>query len=674
MSNLLTRFNLFAKLRLWVGLVVLAGVSALALFLSAQFSGHLGRAYREAGRNQLEGLARAWGQGLRSADLRRPRRLQRRINTFRRHDETLHKISISWHGKRRRTLLVQSGHVHDPDGAKRDVTTSRVARSRGGKRAPIDAREWGYREVRAADGAHYGELNYPLRRHGRRIAAMELHYDLKNLDQGLARDKRNVALAAGGAAILLSLLLNALLGRTLLVPLRRMREATRRIGQGETGTRLDWKRRDEIGQLASDFDGMAAELQAVQSHLEELALRDPLTGLLNHRAFQERMSEELRRAERERCPVSIVALDVDHFKEINDRSGHAAGDQALRSLANAIRSELRPSDVCGRVGGDEFMLVLYGASADAAAGVVERLRGKVSELEVGPAGESVTISAGIAEFPRHSLAQEELMHLADGAMYWSKTNGRNRSFVYSAEHDFALSAQDAADRSTRDGLVNTMHALAKAVDAKDGYTSSHSHRVARYAVMIAERLGVDPDRMEAIRTAAVLHDVGKIGISDALLLKPGPLTEEEWETMKRHSEFGRDILTGAGMDEIAGFVLHLHERYDGRGYPQELSGEDIPLESRILHVADAFEAMTSARVYRQGLPLAAAVEEVERHAGGQFDPQVAEIMLDLVRSGDVSVESAEVPAEAERILEAVLDLSAENGRGAGAPRPRDSER
>ncbi len=339
---------------------------------------------------------------------------------------------------------------------------------------------------------------------------------------------------------------------------------------------------------------MAAELDAAHSHLEELALTDPLSGLLNHRAFQERMRQELRRAERESYAVSVVALDVDNFKQVNDRWGHAAGDQVLRALATSIRGELRPSDICGRVGGDEFMLAIARAGFERTEQIIDRLRERIASMQFGPAGERVTLSVGISEFPRHSLSQEELMHLADGAMYWAKSNGRNRTFVYTSDSDFALSAQEAADRVAREGLVNTVHALAKAVDAKDGYTASHSQRVARYAAELAEAAELGYECVEKVCTAGVLHDVGKIGISDVLLLQPSALSEEQFAVMRRHSELGRDIIAGAGMDDIGHIVLHLHERWDGRGYPEGVAGAEIPLESRILHVADALEAMTSS--------------------------------------------------------------------------------
>jgi len=180
-----------------------------------------------------------------------------------------------------------------------------------------------------------------------------------------------------------------------------------------------------------------------------------------------------------------------------------------------------------------------------------------------------------------------------------------------------------------------VHALARAVDAKDGYTHSHSQRVARYAAELGRALGLPEDRLELLRTAGVLHDVGKIGIPDAVLLKPAKLDADEFAVMRRHSELGRDIIAGAGLEEIATWVMHLHERFDGRGYPDGLAAARIPLESRILHCADALEAMTSSRIYRPGMAVERALAELERGAGSQFDPQVAATLVDLVVEGDL---------------------------------------
>ena len=449
---------------------------------------------------------------------------------------------------------------------------------------------------------------------------LELHYDLAALDRARASDGMTLALLGLGAALALGALVSLLLGRAVVRRLDRVRAVANRLREGDSAARANLGGRDEIGALAHDFDLMADAL------LE--AAKDPLTGLLNHRAFQERLAEELRRAERGQYPVSLVALDLDDFKAMNGARGHAGGDEALRTVAAAMRDELRAGDVCGRVGGDEFMIALIDADVGMADLIVDRIRDRV-------AAESLGVSAGIVSYPRHGTAQDELLHLAAGAMYWAKSHGKARTFVYSDAIDFALSAEEAAERNLRAGLVNTVHALARAVDAKDGYTHSHSQRVARYAAELGRALGLREERLEQLRTAGVLHDVGKIGMPDAVLLKPGKLDGAEFAVMRRHSELGRDIIAGAGLEEIATWVLHLHERVDGRGYPEGLKGEEIPLESRILHAADALEAMTSSRIYRPGMPVERALEELERGAGSQFDAHVAAALIDLVRETDL---------------------------------------
>jgi HD-GYP domain-containing protein (c-di-GMP phosphodiesterase class II) len=197
--------------------------------------------------------------------------------------------------------------------------------------------------------------------------------------------------------------------------------------------------------------------------------------------------------------------------------------------------------------------------------------------------------------------------------------------------------EEELDRLRNESLVRTVHALASAVDARDGHTHEHSRRVAAYATAVGGAMGLDPATLDKLHTAGVLHDVGKIGIPDAILLKPGRLTPEEFAEMKRHSGLGRDIIAGAGLAEIAEWVCHLHERPDGRGYPDGLPGEAIPLESRVLAVADALEAMTAARVYRGALGVDRALENLEAGMESQFDPEVVEHAVRLVRGGELEV-------------------------------------
>ncbi len=595
------RFNPLTGLRPRIAVFVLGGVLLLAGVMVQVSANSLGSAYERAARHELLAIATTWEDGFQLSDLADQQLMEERVARLKELNPDLARISVSWHDVNGETRLVAAGTQEAP------------------WHAPIDSGPRAYRELRKR-GAHYAEIHHPV---GPGPDAMlELHYDLAALDAARERDARTLFLLALAAALVLGALVSMSLGRTVVRRLDRIRAVANRIREGDASARTGLRGADEIGALARDFDRMADGL------LE--ALKDPLTGLLNHRAFQERLAEELNRAGRAGHPVSVVALDLDDFKSINDAHGHAAGDEALRTVAAALRDELRAGDLCGRVGGDEFTLALIGADVGTADLAVDRIRARIAA-----GGQGLTLSAGIVSYPRHATAQDELLRLADGAMYWAKSNGKARTFVYSDTIDLARSAEEAAERNLRAGLVNTVHALARAVDAKDGYTHSHSQRVARYAAELGRALGLSETEREKLRSAGVLHDVGKIGIPDAILLKPGKLDAAEFAVMRRHSELGRDIIAGAGLEEIATWVLHLHERFDGRGYPEGLEGEEIPLASRILHCADALEAMTSSRIYRPGMPLERALEEIENGAGSQFDPRVAATLVALVRTGDL---------------------------------------
>jgi len=610
------------RLRPYIALVVLVAMGGLAVLMATQSNSRLSAAYDDAGRTALAGIATTFDEGFNPSDLDRPAVLQERMKRLKASLPALHKISLSWAAPSGGTMLVQAGHEHDPTGAKIDVTTAKVVR--GGNAAPFDAPDYAYHEFRAAQ-AHWARLEHPVGRTaaGTPLAILELHYDLKALDVARSSAQRDLVIIALLGALTVALLLGVLLTRRVLSPVDAIRGAANRIARGDREARLHWKREDELGDLARDFDSMADGLLEAE--------KDALTGALNHRAFQERLGQEIARAARESTPVAVVAMDIDDFKSINDVRGHAEGDSALRGLAQKVATCVRPFDVCGRVGGDEFMLALVGADVEEAERIVDRIREALTE------DTTMTVSAGISLFPDHASDKEGLLSLADGAMYWAKSAGKNRTVVFSPDVDNALSPAEAAERNLHAGLVRTVHALARAVDAKDGYTSAHSHRVATYAIALGAATGMHPERLDQLRTAGVLHDVGKIGIADAILFKPGGLDEVEFAEMRRHSELGHDIIAGAGLEDVADWVLHLHERYDGGGYPAGVAGDDIPIESRILHCADALEAMTSSRVYRRGLPLDVALDELERGAGTQFDPILARLLVALVRSGEVVV-------------------------------------
>jgi HD-GYP domain-containing protein (c-di-GMP phosphodiesterase class II) len=265
---------------------------------------------------------------------------------------------------------------------------------------------------------------------------------------------------------------------------------------------------------------------------------------------------------------------------------------------------------------------------------------------------ALTLSAGIAVFPAHTDELDELIRLADSALYAAKRAGRNRSVVYTPGTPAPRTASQEAAAAERRELLGTVRALAAAVDAKDASTHQHSRRVAVYAAALARSLELPRDHLERITQAAILHDVGKIAIPEAVLLKPAQLTPTEVDEMRRHSVIGHDIIANAGLTDAAVWVRHLHERFDGGGYPDGLHGNRIPFESRILAVADALEAMVTARRYRPALAMEDALAELEDGAGTQFDPALARQMVALVRDGEVRVGEVDIQLAANGDLDA----------------------
>lgn len=362
------------------------------------------------------------------------------------------------------------------------------------------------------------------------------------------------------------------------------------------------------------------------SRLSDAARTDPLTGLLNRRGFQEAFDLELERARRSDRPVTLIVADLDHFKRVNDLLGHPEGDVRLQKLAQVLIAGKRRIDSAARMGGEEFALVLPDTDEHGGYVIAERLR-RAARDAFAPDPVELTVSLGVASYPRHGADADQLLVAADQALYVAKELGRDRTALYHPEVSAKMMSAAEKAEARSEGYLSAVLVLAEAVDMRDAGTAAHSETVGRYSAMIAEELGLPEKRVERIKLAGVLHDIGKVGVPDSVLQKAGPLDEGEWAEMRRHCELGARLLGGAGLDDISGWVMAHHERPDGNGYPTGLSDPAIPLESHILAVADAYEAMVADRLYRPGIGADLARAELELGAGTQFDREVVDAFL-----------------------------------------------
>jgi diguanylate cyclase (GGDEF)-like protein len=377
---------------------------------------------------------------------------------------------------------------------------------------------------------------------------------------------------------------------------------------------------------------------------------EPVTGLFNHRAIHQRLEDEFALAALYNRPLTVMMLDLDNFKRFNDTYGHPVGDQVLKTVARILQAECRDSDIVGRYGGDEFMIVLPNTGSADAYNVALRLRTAMVNAGFRRNDEHrtvpVTLSLGLATYPDDCSNRHELLMIADANLYAAKD---------SDEGIRGMSVSQRTNRQLRtEGTFEVLDAMVTAVDNKDRYTRRHSEDVTDYALWIGEEMRFSEETMRVIRIGCLLHDVGKIGVPDDILRKPGRLTAEEYETMKRHPRLGA-LIVGAlpGMEAILDIVRSHHERWDGKGYPEELGGEDIPLLGRVTAIADAFSAMTTDRPYRKGLDWIAALEEIRAHSGTQFDPRLTQAFVKAVRrrmrTSFATASASDVPTSSHRL-------------------------
>ena len=359
--------------------------------------------------------------------------------------------------------------------------------------------------------------------------------------------------------------------------------------------------------------------QLVRS-LASAARTDPLTQLKNRLALDQEIDEQLERARRDERPLTVVVGDLDHFKFVNDQLGHRAGDRALVRVARILNSHGRAADTIARTGGEEFTLLLPGSTEHEAFQAAERMRTAMANEFAGDPV-PITFSFGIACFPDHGPTSDILLESADQALYAAKALGRNRSIIFNREIA-AIFAPDAGGRGLDASHLHELLRLADQLDVRDAGTSNHSRTVGRLCAMIGEQLGLPPHRVERLEIAGRLHDIGKIGVPNAVLQKPTKLGASEMAQVRTHPEIGAEVLSGRGLEDLGTWIAAHHERPDGKGYPAGLTSDEIPLEAKIIAAADAYQAMTADRVYRPGIGSKAARVELLRCAGTQFDARV----------------------------------------------------
>jgi diguanylate cyclase (GGDEF)-like protein/putative nucleotidyltransferase with HDIG domain len=394
-----------------------------------------------------------------------------------------------------------------------------------------------------------------------------------------------------------------------------------------------------LEQLASQI-AMPLENSQLYAKAEKKARVDELTRLLNRRSLDEMLDSEISRHSRYGGAFSLAILDLDGFKFYNDTYGHLAGDGLLQDVGKSIKAAIRTADFAFRYGGDEFAILLPQTTLDAALQVVERVRKSIAE-NVKTDKLSITTSIGLASWPDDGISHTDIIAAADVTLYRAKRNGGNQSLCAQGPLG-TLAPEEATADNIDDNINNKINSLVRVLsevsDSRSCYANNHSKRVKDYAMTLANALKMDKKEMSKIEMCAMLHDAGKIGISKDILSKSGELSGEEWHVFKSHPELGANIVKQIPqLSECADIILHHHEWYDGTGYPGGLKGSAIPIESRIIGIAEAFVTMMSERSYTRTKTLEEAVKELRRFSGLQFDPILVELFVSIFEKKDSAV-------------------------------------
>lgn len=499
-----------------------------------------------------------------------------------------------------------------------------------------------------------------------------------------------------------------LISSTLVRRLQRLRSAAQAVANGQVDVRLNAGGRDEIAEVSESTNAMVDTLvglieqtkrqrdelargeelkrlhEALQEEqqalkeangrLERLSTTDMLTNLPNHRALQHLLEQECERARRFDHPLSLLFFDGDRFKQVNDTYGHAVGDVVLRELGERVRNVLRAGDTVGRFGGEEFLVLLPETCQHDAKIVAEHLRSAVATCPLASreveGGIALTVSIGVASYPDDGATGSEVREQADQAMYWAKRLGRNqvrtaaeaaranRDAALKAATAHALERQELAvlngrdhERLARAEQLGLIYSLMGALDLREPGMSEHAHEVSDLVTGMARILEFDEERIRHAATAAFLHDIGKIALPDRLLHQPQQnFSAREWQLLHQHAELGAGIVEASTwLADLAPAIRHHHEHWDGTGEPGGLSGMDIPLEARMIAVAEAYHSMISEQPYQAALTTSEALDELERCAGTQFDPELLPVFQTVLKSRQQGTDTSWVRARSNQL-------------------------
>jgi diguanylate cyclase (GGDEF)-like protein len=411
-------------------------------------------------------------------------------------------------------------------------------------------------------------------------------------------------------------------------PLEWLQEGAKAVASGDLDAKVKVAGPEEVTSLAKAFNLMVEERRQAEETLRHLAATDSLTSLFNHRALQDTLAREVERSLCDGLPLAVIMMDIDGFKLFNDTYGHQEGDRVLKQTARVLKEEFGCNGVIGRYGGDEFMAILPDTDRESAVRRANEVLEVVARERVQPRQGSdlpLVLSMGLAVCPDDSRHKEELVAYADASLFEAKEVAGSSLVI--AHHE----ATDSL--STRRTPFGVLDALVRAVDAKDSYTRHHSQQNAEFAVQLGKVVGLSEGALNALRIGGLLHDVGKIGVPDDILRKPGPLTPEEQEIMREHVILSNLIVHGVpNLQDVSDAVYGHHERWDGTGYPRGLKGNEIPLPGRIMALVDAYSAMILDRPYRKALSHDEAVAELRRCTATQFDPELVEPFIRLLET------------------------------------------